>query len=327
MVAITHKLRKRFVKDFKLPITVLQDPYFPYYIGLYQDLFGSQTKYEQFKDLVGRLDGEGGFFGAASDVVQQAINDVKSRDAYQEEFLKADMNQFKVDEPLPKGNIYKMDKAKNHYVSIDMRKANFTALSFFNPEITACSLSYEDFLRQFTDEEYFLISKQIRQVIFGNLNPKRQQTIQRWIMGQIAKPFRKEGIEILCGTSDEIILAVPDDSIPDGFAALVSDIILEDAVPKIAGPMDCNDSLFASDFRVESFWLDCIGGQEYFIKQKSGTGEIEFKGVPAHYFAEVYKFYLGEEPNMMDRLSFYDGRIVEYKTPLPLDRYADWEPW
>ncbi len=315
MVAITHKLRKRFVKDFKLPITVLQDPYFDYYIRLYQDLFNSHDNYEKFCNLVERQGSEGKFFQAADEVIQSAIASVKDNSSYQDGFLRADMNRYRVENPLPKGNLYKSHNSRGHYFSLDMRKANFTALRFFMGSIVGDTESYEGFLGDFTDEEYFFISKQIRQVIFGNLNPKRQQTVQKWIMGQIAGPLSDAEYEIVCGTSDEIIFRDP-------LATPISEVapLLSKIIEDISGPALYNGSLSIDDFRLEKFWLEpVVEDKEFFVKEVFSEDEddsITFKNVPAHYFAEVYKTYLGEPITIMDRLSYYDGRIVEFKTPL-----------
>lgn len=66
-----------------------------------------------------------------------------------------------------------------------MKKANFTALRHYNKDIVGGKDTYEDFLGMFTDENYFKESKYIRQVIFGNVNPKRQITYEKFLMDKV----------------------------------------------------------------------------------------------------------------------------------------------
>ncbi len=42
---VSDGLKKRFVKDFSLPIPVVKSPYFDYYIEMYDGLFKTKEKY------------------------------------------------------------------------------------------------------------------------------------------------------------------------------------------------------------------------------------------------------------------------------------------
>lgn len=48
----TQNLRKRFVKDFSLPINIFSDPYFEYFLDLYQDAFQSRDRCDDFLAFV-----------------------------------------------------------------------------------------------------------------------------------------------------------------------------------------------------------------------------------------------------------------------------------
>jgi ribosomal protein S17E len=70
--------------------------------------------------------------------------------------------------------------------------------------------TYKDLVSKFTDVVPFIESKKIRQVIFGYLNPKRQQTIQKFMMNELFETLEKSGFEkkrFLAACSDEIILS------------------------------------------------------------------------------------------------------------------------
>jgi len=46
---INHKAHKRFVKDFSLPIQILQNPYFEYYKNLYDKVYDLMKSISYFK--------------------------------------------------------------------------------------------------------------------------------------------------------------------------------------------------------------------------------------------------------------------------------------
>jgi hypothetical protein len=297
---ITHKLRKRFVKDYKLPITVLQDPYFEYYIQLYQGLFGSKDKYEVFCALVEKLGGEGPFFAAANKVINSAVESIKEGGKW-DKFRTFDMNDYAVDASVTKGSVYRADFDGFQFVSIDLVKANFQALNHFDPELVLGVETYAEFLAYFTSEPYFVESKQIRQVIFGNANPKRQQAIQRHLMGSVVEAVKSQGWTVVSATSDEVNIIV------------APDLLLVDAVEYLEDTMKkkCSDL----DLHIRAFTLDKIGDKPYF-KKAYLDGTYELKGVPGHYFAEVYRRVLGDKPTEYDMLTYYDGRIVQFREPL-----------
>ena len=70
--------------------------------------------------------------------------------------------------------------------------------------------NYKELVSKFTEIKPFIESKQIRQVIFGHLNPKRQQTIQKYMMNLVVEILDKNGFDkcrFLSASSDEVILS------------------------------------------------------------------------------------------------------------------------
>lgn len=59
------------------------------------------------------------------------------------------------------------------FFSLDLKKVNYHVLKFYYPNLVLNTHTYEDFIGQFTEFDYIRKSKYIRQVIFGNLNPKK----------------------------------------------------------------------------------------------------------------------------------------------------------
>jgi len=61
-IVINHKAHKRFVKDFSLPIQILQNPYFEYFKNLYDKTYQSNEKYKLFQNTVNTLGSIDQFF-------------------------------------------------------------------------------------------------------------------------------------------------------------------------------------------------------------------------------------------------------------------------
>ena len=79
---MTSSLKKRFVKDHKLPIAIFKEPYFSYYLDIYEDLFKSQTLYNEFVSVVLKFGGESGFFEESKRIQNEIISDIGETHAY-----------------------------------------------------------------------------------------------------------------------------------------------------------------------------------------------------------------------------------------------------
>jgi len=79
---INHKAHKRFVKDFSLPIQILQNPYFEYYKNLYDKVYDSNEKYKLFQNTVNTLDGIEQFFSETKKVMDSIIDKISVLEVY-----------------------------------------------------------------------------------------------------------------------------------------------------------------------------------------------------------------------------------------------------
>ena len=55
---LTNRLKRRFIKDCSLPIALTDEPYFSYFIDLYDEAFSTKKKLESFKKIVDRFENE-----------------------------------------------------------------------------------------------------------------------------------------------------------------------------------------------------------------------------------------------------------------------------
>ena len=105
--------------------------------------------------------------------------------------------------PITKNFEYLEDKK---YLSIDIRQANWSVLKKYDPQfLNELGDTYEDLLKRFDMPELLKYSKQFRQYIFGNINPKRQAKAQRLITQEIIEKYKHLGLKITCIKNDEVI--------------------------------------------------------------------------------------------------------------------------
>ena len=102
------------------------------------------------------------------------------------------MNKFTVTHKnLPSKDIFKSSNDGRVFISIDMRKANFSSLKYYGNCIEKSMFrdtsTWEDFISLFTENKHIVNSKYIRQVILGNCNPKRHITYEKYIMDHVLK--------------------------------------------------------------------------------------------------------------------------------------------
>jgi hypothetical protein len=298
---------KRFVKDYNLPINMFDDERFNYFIELYDPLYGTKAKLDLLTTTYDKLGGsEANFFKYATVLHDSVIDYIKSKPAYAE-FISCDMNQYAPVVKFPEKNLYSCDNANQCFVSIDVIKANFIAMKFFNEDLVDRMGSYEEFISQFTDHLYFQQSKQIRQVIFGNLNPKRQQTIQKHMISVLANMMMEfeipenVGLELFSMSSDEIILKVNDE---------------EDSYDFVK-----NFDVIDNHCRVNMFRLEQMVPHKYFVKRMFPfqDGKIEFKCVPALFFSQVYKQFYSQDLHDFDFDFVHEGKLARFMMPLFTD--------
>lgn len=197
---------KNFIKDLKLPVAVDKSPYFEYYLELINPYYNSIQKYEIFKRDFESF-GRESFFENNKKLVQNVLNVISSSDEYRL-INEMDMSIFDKEIKIPSKELYKSNNASKHFFSIDLIKANFQSLLFVQPTIFGGHTDYSEFATEHGFNEYMLISKLTRQILFGNLNPKRQQKIQHYMMNQIVEKLINIGVDvssIYSLSSDELI--------------------------------------------------------------------------------------------------------------------------
>ena len=214
---ITIKLRERFCKDTNIPINIFIEPYFSErleYIDKVLPKKNYKQKWSNFLSMLKDFNNEQDYFEYYNNVKEQAIQFIKNSQGYQD-FNNEDMNKYKCNIGETHKNLVKsiyQDQFVNDktYISIDICKANFSALNNYSYNIFGDNNTWEKFLGQFSKYQYILDSKYIRQVVLGNCNPGRVITYENYLAYKICEQIEKEipRAKLLCFTSDELIFDI-----------------------------------------------------------------------------------------------------------------------
>lgn len=297
MQKIDHVTRRQFIRDYKLPIQIVEDGYFDYFLDLFEDQFKSRTRFSLLEKTIDECGGLKDFIAESKAVREQAMDFISNRESYQS-FSQNKLEEFNSTFPYVI-NLFNQTNVGKKFVSIDLVKGNFQALNFFDKTILNDSADYEAFIRQFTDKEYFIESKQIRQVIFGKLSPKKQQKIQKFIMSKVREVLLSLDMDesaIYASSPDEIVFEYRNKQD-------LKNILDHEFIKSIQVHLDV--------FTLENIKEDC----PVLIKRFEDRS-VEIKNTNSKFMAETIK-YLKKEPLSSYDLCFMDeGRIAQYTTPL-----------
>lgn len=301
----SHSLLKRFVKDYNLPIQLVREPYFSYYIDLYDKVYQSKTLFKQLENTINQLGSEKNFFETCQQVIDTAIQTVKNTPEFQA-FNNDRLDKYNVGEIIgTKGTIYLPEYDKGCFLSLDLKKANYHALKFYNLNIVLNTNTYEEFIRKFTDIDYICQSKYIRQVIFGHLNPKKQTKIQKYIIHNLSRLVMNYfDMERIRSTSfDEIViqLSSPDEyENNDEFKNTIQNFVKD----------------FGVELNTEVFYLKQLKPHSFFVKEYLKSNKIEFKAISTLFMPQAYKHYFNLPICDYDLMFYHEGYVAKYIDPI-----------
>ena len=325
-MVITEKLRQRFAKDIGVPIKIFVEPYFSNMLDLYEEHYGARTKWNQFLALLGGFRNEEEYFAMYNKVKDDAINYLANNPEMQYFCKEEDMNKYKPQFSFPGNTIFKCTNVGKHFVSIDMIKGNFTALRHYNPAIVGGKETYEEFVGQFCPHKYLCSSKYVRQVCFGNANPKRQVTYERYLMEQVlSEIFARTkilGKNVAYLGTDEIVLDISSYISSDGQL----DTKFQEMLNRAIDVSKAN----GINVRHEYFHLYRIKGTNdgYMRKYEFETAHkgVDFKCVEADEMPFVIRAYKQETVREEDLVFVYNGKLAKL-LEVPKIEFTDvWNP-
>lgn len=313
-----RELAKRFISDYKLPIPLINEKYFFYHLGLYQEDYNSLEYYFELLDMIGKKYGGdcNKFLEDYYNVRDKIITTIVESEAFQK-FNTMDMNVFTIkDRPnITSNNIYNNDNIGKFFISIDLKKANFQTLRNIDKDIVFGADTYEEFIGKFTDLDYIKESKYTRQVIWGKCNPKRHITAEKYFIIQIYKKvieqFPHLSNKCVSLSNDEMIFNVDFLQYNDKLTCFS----LKKDIQTIAKEI-------GFDVHVEFFHLKGYNlvfkesrsiRKTFFMKDYFCTdGKFKMIGVPLQYHSIAYKLYKGKELSEIDYHFDYEGMDARF---------------
>ena len=301
---VSEKLKERFCKDCNIPLRLYKEPYFTERLQLYDSYYNTLDKWNIFVRELEKYKCEQDYLEEYNRVKNAAINDIKISDGYKR-FNEEDMNKYTVKyKDLPGKDIFKTSNNGKLFISIDMRKANFSALKFYNRSIFDNADTWEEFIERYTENKHIVNSKYIRQVILGNCNPKRQVTYEKYLMGLV--------LEVLI---DELGYSASDIAFFSNDEIAIDMGKYEDCIRKRELIEWQIKGYFNIPFRIELFYLRKITGTNGYYKEIVKNiieREYEFKCLNNYVLPFVLRKFNGEEITENDKVFYHEGLISKF---------------
>lgn len=301
---VSVRAKERFCKDCNIPIRLFQEPYFTDRLKLFDKFYGTLEKWNIFLEGLQKYHCEQDYFEEYNRVKDAAILSIKNSEAYQK-FNEEDMNKYRITyENLPNKDIFKPSNDGKLFISIDMRKANFSSLYHYDNSMFSGAKTWEEFISKWTENKHIINSKYIRQVILGNCNPKRHITYEKYLMNEVLDVLIKEvGYwfdEIVFFSNDEIVIDM------DNYA----DCIRNRNITKSK-----LEEYFDFPLNVELFYLHKINGTDGYYKEiikDINERSFEFKCLDNYMLPFVIRKFLGEEITDSDKVFYHEGLLAQY---------------
>ena len=300
---VSTRAKERFCKDCNIPIRLFQEPYFTDRLTLFDKFYGTLDKWNLFLEELQKYNCEQDYFEEYNRVKDSAILTIKESEAYQR-FNADDMNKYRVThENLPSKDIFKPTNDGKSFISIDMRKANFSSLHHYSADMFGVN-TWEEFISKFTNNQHIINSKYIRQVILGNCNPKRHITYEKYLMDILLADLLEKYITIervVFFSNDEIVIDISDmNKSRQVLLAFNLERYLKDVSP---------------EFKLELFVLYKIHGTDGYYKEilnENGEKDIEFKCLDNYMMPFVIRHFLGEEVTDSDKAFYHEGLLAQF---------------
>lgn len=296
---VSVKAKERFCKDCNIPLRLFQEPYFTDRLKLYDRFYGTLSKWALFVKELGKYHCEQDYFEEYNQVKDTVITNIKNTEGYQR-FNNGDMNKFRVrNTNLLNKDIFKSSNDGKVFISIDMRKANFSALQHYDSTIFSSASTWEDFIGLYTDNHHIINSKYIRQVILGNCNPKRHITYEKYLMDGILTWLTEIFVSndrVVFFSNDEIVINISDME-PEQRELLKFQI-------------EYNSKDLSVPVKVEMFTLYQIRGTDGYYK--NGEDNIELKCLDNYMLPFVLRKFNEEEITESDKVFYHEGLLAKF---------------
>ena len=321
-----RKTRKGFIKKTNIPIPVYDNikGEFTYFLDLYDKFFNAREEYERYLKTSKR-----GSVGR-QEFLNKIIEDVKSSEVYNT-LNNLDMTQSKINfinenKIELRSSLLKTYNHNKRFISLDIKQADYNTFKSLDKTQLFKEDTYEEWVSKYVTNSETNISN-LRNVLFGNLNPKRIKKVQKETMISILEYLKVnsgldmgEGFSVILVGSDEVILEFTE----EWYSYLSKHLTkIEDSI---------NFPLKLEVYDLKYLGLEELGYVKEMIQVKEDNKgnlkytkeelDIEFKGTNKVYFAQAYKHYFGLEITKEDLVFSFDNRTAQFYQPLEVeDKY------
>lgn len=220
----------------------------------------------------------------------------------------ADFNDFALSTSHPTMNHIKQHLGELMF-SIDIKKANYTILKSIDAYGDMCN-SWDQLCAKLEIDKALRLSKSFRQMVFGNLNPKRNQRLQHNVMAKVCATLplahRKNIIFI---SHDEIVILCESQDQAKDLKHFVNKDLHKELGKKIA------DRRNVFEFGTQLYVLNEIE-KDRFAKTINPNTSQSIKtlvGIPSNQFYIYFKKHILEQPLDERDLYFYnDHRLAKW---------------
>jgi hypothetical protein len=305
-------LKKRFCKDNNLSVAIFDNPYFFERLSVLNNFNKDVlTDFETFCLELEKFSTEQHYFEYYNKVKDNIITAVKMNPEFArfEEWMNTEFkdNHAQKLHNLPNKNLYIDENDDCAFISIDMKKANFSALRHFSPKIFGDAETWEEFVGRFTDSTHIMKSKYIRQVILGACNPGKQIKYEHYLMFLLYQYISEKypDLNFFSVHNDEILI-----KLEQGKGLGVSMDEFKEYIKN-------EPNGIGKIVRVEYFHLAKVSDTGAWYKNFYPFKEkVEFKCLDATIYHQVMKYFIGETIEENDLVFYYNGRKVKFLEPI-----------
>lgn len=312
------KLKRRFVKDFDIPINLFGDEIFYYLLDLLEERYKAKTLWNQtLKMIEDDFDNEASkfldyYYKLRNDLIMlvmenEAYKDfIKSKEVMSLYDIPSDMNYYR------NADIYNCENENKLFLSVDLNEANYSSLMFHNPLIlwdeSVKGRNYNEWIGKYTDNWYIKSSKYFRQVLFGKLCVGRQIKIEKFmaskVLSIIKNEFEKEGFsfEIFSLHTDEAIIELLN---PSEIGSIKQK--LETILDNIKLSIPCKYEIFK--LKIHQFLTHNKNVIRAFDKENiENKTKKKLKGLSSVYVPQVLRLIENEPITKFDKMFSYEDQ-------------------
>lgn len=316
---ISDKAKERFKRDCNLPLRLFVDPYFTQRLTLYDAFYNTLPKWNAFVNELRQYPNEEEYFAEYNIIKERAMETIKTSEAFIR-FSNQDMSQYVlINKGFPSKDVFHPSNIGRCFISIDMKKANFSSLRHYDASMFGAD-TWEEFIGKFTESEYIQSSKYIREVILGNCNPKRHITYEKHLMDNLLTKLLVVIVPdmIVSFSNDEIVIDI-------------TNIPMEDRRNVFENIRNVVFSNAEVPFRIEPFQLigiiDATNKKIFGYMRKIRTDEesMDFKGLNNYILPFVMRKLLNQDVQPEDMVFEHEGMLATFMSPPIIEFVSKYE--